>query len=137
VIYLLDSNAVIALLKGHAGFLTRMRQYTPQDFAVPAIAAHELYYGAYKGQRTSEHLARVEALQFAILEFDREDARRAGELRAVLAAAGTPIGPYDVLIAGQAVARGLILITRNIREFQRAPTLRVEDWETQNRSADN
>jgi tRNA(fMet)-specific endonuclease VapC len=127
--YLLDSNAVIALLKGHPGFLSRIRQYTPQDFAIPAIVAHELFYGAYKGQRTAENLARIEALQFEILELDREDARQAGELRAHLSAAGTPIGPYDVLIAGQALSRDMILVTHNAREFHRVPDLRVEDWE--------
>lgn len=127
--FLLDSNAVIALLKGHAGFLARLRQYQPADFGIPAIVAHELFYGAYKGQRTPENLARIEALAFEVLEFDREDARAAGELRARLALTGTPIGPYDVLIAGQAVARGLILITHNRGEFQRVPGLQMEDWE--------
>ncbi len=127
--FLLDSNAVIALLKGHSGFLDRLRQHQPRDFGIPAIVAHELFYGAYKGQRTAENLARVDALQFEVLEFDREDARQAGELRAKLAAAGTPIGPYDVLIAGQALARALILVTHNTREFQRVPGLRTQDWE--------
>lgn len=127
--FLLDSNAVIALMKGHSGFLTRLRQHQPRDFGIPAIVAHELFYGAYKGQRTAENLARVDALQFEVLDFDREDARQAGELRAQLAAAGTPIGAYDVLIAGQALARGLTLGTHNTGEFQRVPGLRIEDWE--------
>jgi tRNA(fMet)-specific endonuclease VapC len=127
--FLLDSNAIIALFKGHAGFLARMRQFQPQDFGIPSIVAHELFYGAYKGQRTSESLARVEALAFEVLEFDREDARAAGELRASLAKAGTPIDPYDVLIAGQAVARDLTLVTHNRSEFQRVAGLRIEDWE--------
>lgn len=64
-----------------------------------------------------------------VLDFDREDARQAGELGAQLAAAGTPIGPYDLMIAGQAVARALALVTHKLREFQRVPKLRVEDWE--------
>ncbi|QOT80356.1 type II toxin-antitoxin system VapC family toxin [Cupriavidus basilensis] len=127
--FLLDSNAVIALLRGHAGFLNRLRQHQPQDFGIPAIVAHELFYGAFKSQRATENLARVEGLQFEVLDFDREDARHAGELRAALATAGTPIGPYDVLIAGQARARALTLVTHNTREFQRVPGLRVEDWE--------
>ncbi|MCP3023818.1 type II toxin-antitoxin system VapC family toxin [Cupriavidus basilensis] len=127
--FLLDSNAVIALLRGHAGFLNRLRQHQPQDFGIPAIVAHELFYGAFKSQRATENLARVEGLQFEVLDFDREDARHAGELRAALATAGTPIGPYDVLIAGQARARSLTLVTHNTREFQRVPGLRVEDWE--------
>jgi tRNA(fMet)-specific endonuclease VapC len=127
--YLLDSNAVIALLKGHKPFLARLKRRRPGDFALPAIVAHELYYGAHKGLRVTENLARVDGLQFAVLESDREDARCAGALRAALAQAGTPIGPYDVLIAGQALARGLTLVTHNTREFARVPGLKVEDWE--------
>jgi tRNA(fMet)-specific endonuclease VapC len=128
--YLLDSNAVIAILNGSPGFLSRIRQHQPRDFGISSIVVHELFFGAYKGKRTAENLARVEALQFEVLDFDAEDARQAGELRAMLAAAGMPIGPYDVLIAGQAVARGLTLITHNIREFQRISSLSVEDWES-------
>lgn len=104
--YLLDSNTVIALLKGHRGFLARIRQHEPRDFTISSIVAHELFYAAHKGQRAAENLARIEGLRFEVLDFDREDARCAGEIRAVPAAAGTPIGPYEVLIAGQACARG-------------------------------
>lgn len=128
--YLLDSNAVIALMKGHPGFVSELRRHKPQDFAIPAIVAHGLFYGAYKGQRVADNIARVDALQFETLDFDREDARKAGEIRAALAILGTPIGAYDVLIAGQAVARDLILITHNVREFQRVENLRFENWET-------
>lgn len=127
--YLLDTNAVIALLKGHPRFSVRLRQHKPADFVLSSIVAHELYYGAHKGQRIAQNLALIDALQFQVLEFDREDAQRSGELRAILSAAGTPIGPYDVLIAGQAWARDLTLITHNMREFQRVPHIRVEDWE--------
>lgn len=127
--YLLDANAVIALLRASPSFLERVRSHQPTDFGVPAVAAHELYYGAFRGRRWEENLARVDALQFEVLHFDREDARQAGALRAHLAAAGTPIGPYDVLIAGQALARSLVLVTHNIREFERVPGLRFEDWE--------
>ena len=68
-------------------------------------------------------------MQFEVLDFSpRDDARQAGELRARLAATGTPISAYDVLIAGQALARGLTLITHT-GEFQRVPRLRIEDWE--------
>ena len=127
--YLLDANAVIGLLKGHPGLTARLRQLLPRDFAIPAVAAHELFYGAYKSQQTAQNLARVDALQFEVLAFDKEDARLAGEIRASLAKAGTPIGAYDVLIAGQAKARGLTLITHNTREFSRVHGLQIEDWE--------
>jgi len=127
--YLLDSNAVIAMLRGHAVLTKRLRERKPDEFAVPAIAAHELYYGAFKGQKADENVPRVDAIPFRVLEFDREDARCAGELRAKLRLAGSQIGPYDMLIAGQAISRSLILITHNTREFSRVPLLQFEDWE--------
>jgi tRNA(fMet)-specific endonuclease VapC len=71
----------------------------------------------------------ADALQFVVIEFDKEDARKAGEVRALLAVQGRPIGPYDVLIAGQAIARNMILITHNMSEFGRVPGLRAEDWQ--------
>jgi tRNA(fMet)-specific endonuclease VapC len=131
--YLLDTNAVIALVKRETRFLKRARQQSPSDFGIPSIAAHELYFGAYKSGRVEENLARIEYLRLIVVEFDSEDAREAGQLRAQLAAAGTPIGSYDVLIAGQAKARDLILITRNVREFARVPGLQIENWETDER----
>lgn len=96
---------------------------------MPAIGLHELFHGEYKSRRRAHNLARVLALQFEVLGFDLQDARHAGEVRASLAAAGTPIGPCDVLIAAQARARDLVLITRNTREFERVPGLAFEDWE--------
>lgn len=91
--------------------------------------AHELFYGAFRSRRSRTNLDRVDALRFPIVEFDGDDARQSGAIRAELAAQGTPIGPYDVLIAGQALNRGLTLVTRNLREFGRVAGLRVEDWE--------
>ena len=127
--YLLDANAVIAIFRGDARFIARLKRHAPTDFAIPSIVAHELFYGAYRSQRVAENLARVEAMQFEVLEFDREDARLAGQARAAMRVAGTPIGPYDVLIAGQALARDLTLVTHNVREFQRVAGLKMEDWE--------
>lgn len=128
--YLLDTNAVIALLRRDRGFEARLRQHRPADFGLSAIVAHELYFGAYKGQRREDNLARVDGLQFQPVEFDAEDARAAGRIRAELGVAGKPIGPYDILIAGQALARTLTLISRNLREFERVDGLVVEDWES-------
>ena len=127
--YLLDANAVIALLNDRTSPIARrIRRYAPRDIGVSAVVIHELYYGAFKSQRVEKNVARVDALQFPVLEFDQEDARQAGEIRAHLASKGTPIGPYDVLIAGQAKARKLTLVTHNTTEFQRVPGLKVEDW---------
>jgi tRNA(fMet)-specific endonuclease VapC len=127
--FLLDTNAVIGLLSGNAALNRKVRQHRPDDFGLSAIVAQELYFGAYRGVRQSENVHRTDQLNFEVIEFSREDARIAGALRAKLTRAGTPIGPYEVLIAGQALSRGLVLITHNIREFSRAHALRVEDWE--------
>ena len=123
--YLLDANAVIALLNDTTSPIARrIRRYAPRDIGVSAVVVPELYYGAFQSQRVEKNVARVYAIQFPVLEFDQDDARQAGEIRAHLAAKGTPIGPYDVLIAGQAKARKLTLTT----EFTRVPGLKVEDW---------
>lgn len=127
--FLLDTNAIIALMQVHPGFRARLERHEPQDFALSSIVAHELYYGAYKSQRIEANLARVAALRFEVLDFDREDAICAGKIRAQLAQVGTPIGPFDTLIAGQAVARSLTLITHNRREFDRISGLKIEDWQ--------
>ncbi len=127
--YLLDTNAVIALLNGNATVNRHLRQRQPGDIGLSAIVAHELYYGAYKSRRQDENVALLDGLQFEIVDFDLECARAAGEIRARLTVAGTPIGPYDVLIAGQAWSRGLILVTRNSGEFARVTGLKLENWE--------
>jgi tRNA(fMet)-specific endonuclease VapC len=128
--YLLDANAVIALLKDPSGPVAqRARRHRPTDIGLPAIAVYELYFGAFKSQRRAANLTLVDSLQFEVVPFEKEDARQAGEIRAALEALGTPIGPYDVLIAGQACARGLVLVSRNLRDFQRVDGLSVENWE--------
>jgi tRNA(fMet)-specific endonuclease VapC len=128
--YLLDANVVIALLNDTASKAARRaRREKPGDVAISAIVAHELFYGAFKSQRAERNVALVDTLRFAVLDVDKEDARQAGQVRARLAVKGTPIGPHDVLIAGQAIARNLTLVTRNTEEFRRVPGLRIEDWQ--------
>jgi tRNA(fMet)-specific endonuclease VapC len=127
--YLFDTNAVIALLNDvESPIGRRARQHKPADICMSSIVAHALFYGAFKSQRAMHNVALVDSLQFEVLEFDKEDARQAGQIRAQLALTGTPIGPYDVLIAGQAKARKLILVTGNADEFKRVEGLSIEDW---------
>ena len=127
--YLLDTNTLIAILNDpRSPPSKRLRRHAPSDIAISSIVAHELYYGAFKSARQVENVERVDALQLQIVSFDREDARHSGDMRAALARSGTPIGPYDILIAGQARSRNLVLVTNNIREFSRVPDLRIEDW---------
>ncbi|MGC1440488.1 MAG: PIN domain-containing protein [Burkholderiaceae bacterium] len=98
-------------------------------FGLPSIVIHELYYGAFHSQACDKNLARVEALQFEAVSLDREDGRQAGQVRALLERVGKPIGGYDLLIAGQALARQLTVITHNVSEFKQVPDLLVEDWQ--------
>ena len=126
--YLLDTNSVIALLKGDAAAWEKLDEQSPKNCAISAIVAYELFYGAFKSQRRDENLARIDALRFEVIDFDQSDARHAGEIRATLEAAGTPIGSNDILIAGQARSRELILVTRNVREFSRVADLKMERW---------
>jgi tRNA(fMet)-specific endonuclease VapC len=128
--YLLDTNAVIALVNDRDSRTSkRIRAVKPADVGISAIVAHELYFGAFKSRRRNENVALVDELQLEVVEFDKEDARAAGEIRALLAAVGTPIGPYDVLIAGQAKSRGLTLVSSNQHEFARVEGLAIENWE--------
>lgn len=127
--YLLDTNVVVEILNDPSGAVARrLRRQQPSAVALSAIALHELYYGAFRSQRRVDNLLRVDSLQFQILDFDTEDARCAGEIRASLVARGTPIGAYDVLIAGQALARNLVLVTGNHGEFSRIDGLKVDSW---------
>ena len=127
--YVLDTNACIALLNGTSPSLDdRLRRHVPDEIGLPAPVAYELYYGAYKSQRVERNVELLDRMEFEVLPFEAEDARVAGEIRARLEAAGQPIGPYDLLIAGQAYARGLVLVTANTREFERIHGLLVEDW---------
>ena len=130
--YLLDTNILIGLLdpKRCDLILPHLVAHRSGEVVTSAIAAHELYFGAAQSARPQENRRRFDLL-FSDLEplpFASEDAAAAGEIRAGLKALGMPIGPYDVLIAGQARARGLTLVTNNAREFARVEGLAVIDW---------
>ena len=126
--YLLDTNAVSALMRGESRFLKRMLKNDEADIGLSGIVLHELFYGAFHSPKRDEILRRIDRIPFSRLGFEESDARCAGEIRAALRSRGTPIGPYDVLIAGQALARGLTVVTDNVTEFARVDGLVVENW---------
>lgn len=128
--YLLDTNAVIGIIAGNRGLINRLSEHVPNDFGVSSVVMYELYWGAYKSKRVAENVARVDALRFEVLDLSAMDGKAAGLIRADLKTKGTPIGSYDLLIAGQAVARSLTLITNNVKEFNRVQSLIYEDWQT-------
>jgi tRNA(fMet)-specific endonuclease VapC len=131
---LLDTNAVIALLKNEpAIFRKRLRRAVSKntEIAVSSIVLYELWYGVARSARRRENAERLRVFLsggIAVSPFSEEDALIAGDLRATLEAAGTPIGPYDVLIAAQALRGGATLVTANASEFARVPSLLWQDW---------
>jgi tRNA(fMet)-specific endonuclease VapC len=132
--YLLDTNACIALINGtQAAVRRRFQRAVARDsvMRLSSIVAFELWYGVATSQRKDANTRRLEAFLAGPLEwtpFDDDDARAAGHVRAELEAAGTPIGAYDVLLAGQARRCGATLVTSNVGEFGRVTGLKWEDW---------
>ena len=132
--YLLDTNACIALINGTPDNVRRRFQRAvtgSHALQLSAIVTFELWYGVAKSRRRESNTRRLEAFLAGPLEwvpFDDEDAHVAGTVRTELEAAGTPIGAYNVLLAGQARHRGATLVTSNVREFARVTGLKWEDW---------
>ncbi|MSP01199.1 MAG: type II toxin-antitoxin system VapC family toxin [Acetobacteraceae bacterium] len=129
MIFLLDTDAIIKILNSDPVAIQRLNRHSAVDIGISSIVMYELCFGAFKGRHAKRTLGFIDDLEFEIADFNVEDARMAGEIRASLNAAGTPIGPYDLLIAGQALARDLTVITHKTREFSRVKDLRSEDWE--------
>ena len=132
--YLLDTNICIFALKDKFPALKKkLLTVHPDEIAVSSITVFELEYGAAKskwGDKTREVLRQFLS-SYEILPFTVEDAEVCGQIRAVLTAAGTPIGAYDVMIAAQGAARDLTVVTNNTGEFSRVPGLHLEDWTEQ------
>ena len=128
--FLLDTNICIYALKQNQVVLTRLLAERPIDVCLSVITEAELRTGAAKSAssakttRLLEHFLRP----LVVLEFNSEDAIAYATVRARLEHAGTPIGPLDTLIAAQAVARKLTLVSNNEREFKRIAGLRLENW---------
>ena len=130
--YLLDTNACIRFLNGRVPRLReRVIRCSPQEIAVCSIVKAELFYGAMRSRNPAETLAKQREFvdQFECFPFDDSAAEVYGRIRASLEASGRPIGPNDLLIASIAVARGVVLVTANTREFARIGELIIEDWD--------
>ncbi|MBM3928363.1 MAG: type II toxin-antitoxin system VapC family toxin [Sphingomonadales bacterium] len=128
--YLLDTNSLIAWTARKNEEMQRRMADNRGRVVLSSIVLYELYFGAFNSDKIDRNLREIDGFGIPTLDFDRADARAAGEIRATLRKAGAMIGPYDTLIAGQALARDLILVTNNTREFARVAGLRVEDWTT-------
>lgn len=128
--YLLDTDTLIYVFKRAGNCLARLNPQKGSDIAISTINLFELEYGMGKSDKRIKMDSYVLSLcrRYAVLDFDRAASVQAGAMRALLHTRGTPIGPYDVQIAGIALANNLTVVTRNVREFSKVPQLKVENW---------
>ncbi|MDA3926380.1 MAG: type II toxin-antitoxin system VapC family toxin [Kiritimatiellae bacterium] len=129
--YMLDTNICIYIIKqSPPSVYERFQNLRIGDIGVSAITFYELQFGIAKSQRPKQNqLALTEFLApLEILDLPAEAAPIFGELRAFLQKQGTPIGNYDLLIAAHALHLGATLITNNVNEFERVPSLNIENW---------
>ena len=118
-------------MRNHRNVVAHLRQTQPTDCAISTISSYELFTGIAKCSDPKREKIKVDLLLDTMIElpFDSAAGQQAGTLRGLLESKGQMIGPYDVLLAGQALARGLILVTANVREFSRVPRLSIQNWQ--------
>jgi tRNA(fMet)-specific endonuclease VapC len=129
--FMLDTDCCIYLIKRSRPALThRVLMHPPAELAISSITLGELAYGARRSQQAKRNRQRLSALveEIQVLPFDAAAAQSFGEVRATLERKGTPIGPFDLLIAGHARSLGLVLVTNNVTEFRRVQGLKIENW---------
>lgn len=129
--YLLDTNTVSDFFRKHPALLTRLRQVAPGDLAISSITVMEIEYGMERQPNARKKFGQIwEDFQsdVHVVTYNIQDAVHTGQLRAHLARLGTPIGPFDLQLAGTALARRLTMVTNNSDEFSRVPELTLEDW---------
>jgi len=129
--YLLDTNTCIKFLKGTSENIRNRVLSAENDISLCSIVKYELYYGAYKSKEVIDNLKKIELFfnKFNTILFNDRCSKICGQIRADLEKNGLPIGPYDLQIASIALSNDLILVTHNIKEFNRISNLRIEDWE--------
>ncbi|MBZ5639631.1 MAG: type II toxin-antitoxin system VapC family toxin [Acidobacteriia bacterium] len=129
--YLLDTNAWVDYLTGRfPTVVARIQKSAPDDLCLSSVVMAELRYGAEKSRRKkfNHDLLDTLAREVRCVDFDLDGARTYGELRTRLEKRGTPIGPYDMMIAAHALSLGLTVVTDNEHEFRRVRSLPVENW---------
>lgn len=128
--YLLDTNIAIYVIKRRPAAMLDVFNRHAGRMAISSVTLAELLHGAEKSQRREHSLAVVEdfSSRLVVLDYTAKAAAHYGDIRADLERKGTPIGVNDLLIAGHARSEGLVLVTNNLREFERIDGLRLENW---------
>jgi tRNA(fMet)-specific endonuclease VapC len=132
----LDTNTCIRLLNRRrdpatANVIGQLKQHKPQEIYLCSVVQYELWFGVFKSQQVEKNLLNYQQFiaTFACLDFDAQTAYVCGQLRADLQQRGTPIGPYDLMIAATALVHQCHLVTANTREFSRITNLPLVNWE--------
>ena len=130
MVYLLDTNIIIAAMKGVPGVIGRLEKIPLSALILSPIVLGELEFGAEKSAQVEKNRARLASLIESIpaVPLDTETSCHYGLIRADLEKKGTPIGANDLWIAAQALALGAVLVTDNVGEFSRVVGLEVENW---------
>lgn len=129
--YLLDTCTVSDFVKGQPGVMARIKATSPEQIVVSSLTRMEIDYGLAINTERARRLAPMLDAFFSVVDtvaFEWTDAKVTAAIRAALKAKGQPIGAYDALIAGTGIARGLIVVTSNLGEFNRVSGLQVENW---------
>jgi tRNA(fMet)-specific endonuclease VapC len=129
--FMLDTNICIYMIRGKPPqVLSRLKALPLGDVSVSSITVSELEYGVAKSSKPQQNRDALDAFlaPLEILPFNGEAAFRYGEIRAFLEKEGKLIGAMDMLIAAHAVSASMTLVTNNIKEFDRVPGLRLENW---------
>ena len=128
--YLLDTNIVIYTMKNRPKEVRDAFRRHYGQICISSVTYMELVFGTERSANPEQNLRVLEgfAARLDVLSYGTDAATHTGQIRAELAATGTPIGPYDQMIAGHARSLGLIVVTNNVKEFTRVEGLRVDNW---------
>lgn len=127
---MLDTNIVIYTIKNRPQQVRKTFKKHENQFCISSVSYGELIYGAERSSQPERNLMDIEGFvaRMEVMPFEEHAAEHFGQLRSELYRIGKPIGPYDMMIAGHARALGLILVTNNLKEFERVKGLRFENW---------
>ncbi|HED00317.1 MAG TPA: type II toxin-antitoxin system VapC family toxin [Proteobacteria bacterium] len=128
--YLLDTDTIIYNFKGHAAVQGNLRHHLYDPLKISVVTLMELYYGAYKSQKTASNLAKLKTLEnsLEIITLGKECVEIFGMLKANLEKSGTPLDDFDLILASCALTHNLILVTNNVKHFQRIEGLKITNW---------
>jgi len=128
--FLLDTDTIIYSLKGHENVVKNLRLHIADPIKISAVTLMELYYGAYKSKKIESNLAKIKTLEnsMEIIPIGKESVEIFGIYKANPEKAGTPLDDFDLILASCALSNNLILVTNNVKHFQRIDGLKITNW---------